>query len=56
MLEFRLRPTSLTRALASVSSPPLDGLSNQKAWPKALLPTLTRVSDRGCTKHLLFSD
>ena len=30
---FQLRPTSLTGALASVSSPPLDGLSDWKAWP-----------------------
>ena len=29
---FRLRPTSPTRALASVSSPPPDGLSDRKAW------------------------
>ena len=29
----RLRPTSLTRALTLVSSPPSDGLSDRKAWP-----------------------
>ena len=30
---FRLRPTSPIGALPSVSSPPPDGLSDQKAWP-----------------------
>ena len=30
---FRLRPTSPTGALAPVSSPPPDGLSDRKAWP-----------------------
>ena len=31
---FGLRPTSPTGALTSISSPPLDGLSDRKAWPK----------------------
>ena len=50
----RLRPTSPTGALASVSSPPPGGLSDRKAWPKAPLPNSDPVlSDRGYTKHPL---
>ena len=48
-LIFQLRPTSPTGALASVFSPPPDGLFDRKAWPKAPLPTPTSHSPIGDT-------
>ena len=55
---FRFRHTSSTGALASVSSPPSDGLSYRKAWPKHYLrlrPTsLTGDVPNPCS--WLFSD
>ena len=50
---FRLQPTSLTRGLMSVSSPPPDSLSDQKARPKTLLPTPTPRLRPGYAKTLL---
>ena len=50
----RFRPTSPTGAHTWVSSPPSNGLSNQKAWPKAPLPIPTlRSPTGGYAKHLL---
>ena len=55
---FRLRPTFPTEGLTSVSSPPPDGLSDRKAWPKHYFRLRPHVSDRGMKKSysLLFSD
>ena len=55
---FRLQPSSLTGALTSISSPPPDGLSDWKAWPKHYFRLQPHVSDWGTQKPYspLFSD
>ena len=53
MAVFQLRPTAPTGALASISSPPPDGLSDRKAWPKHYFRLRPHIADRGYAKTLL---
>ena len=55
---FQFRPTSPTEALALISSPPPDGLSDRKAWPKHYfrLRPASPIGDALSPCSLLFSN